>query len=353
MLLAGMPRDSWPRIALLTALVACSSNRNASSSLDGGTPDDSGTTRLDAGTAAPGHQLATLATLGGATYIMRIDSANAYVASGNSDSSLFQIPLAGGAPTRLASGQHSVPGLAVNGTTVYWVDSYLSNSEPPDAGPDGVVRSVPVGGGTTATLASGQRYPGTLAVDSTGAYWTTGGPCSGATACPANVMTVPLGGGTPVALASVTGSLPVSIALDAVNVYWGTGDGRLMKVAKTGGTPTMLAFYQARIQSLAVDAASVYWTTGTGDIMKTPIGGGASVAILVSQDEMADLTIDSTSVYFTTIGYPTSNVKKMSLIGGPPTTLWSGAAVPEAIEVDATSVYFVTESGVLMKVTPK
>jgi hypothetical protein len=43
----------------------------------------------------------------------------------------------------------------------------------------------------------------------------------------------------------------------------------------------------------------------------------------------------------------------MALAGGPPTILWSGSDEPEALQVDATSVYFVTYTGDLFKLAPK
>lgn len=64
-------------------------------------------------------------------------------------------------PTALVSGLNDPLGIAVDGTSVYWV--HLSG---------GTVMKVPVIGGTPAMLASGQSSPNLIAVDANSVYWT-------------------------------------------------------------------------------------------------------------------------------------------------------------------------------------
>jgi hypothetical protein len=73
----------------------------------------------------------------------------------------MKVPLAGGTPTTLASGQMMPLDLAVDATSVYWTDST-----------GGTVMKVPLAGGTPTTLASGQSSPDYIAVDGTSVYWT-------------------------------------------------------------------------------------------------------------------------------------------------------------------------------------
>ncbi len=65
-------------------------------------------------------------------------------------------------------------------------------------------------------------------------------------------------GGDPTAIA--IGLDPVSLALDATDVYWcEEATGRIMKVSRAGGATTVLAVGQDNPRSIAVDATSVYW----------------------------------------------------------------------------------------------
>ena len=55
----------------------------------------------------------------------------------------MKVPLGGGTPTTLASGQFDPVGIAVDATSVYWVNSGSNTGSA-----DGTVMKVPLGGGT-------------------------------------------------------------------------------------------------------------------------------------------------------------------------------------------------------------
>jgi hypothetical protein len=130
---------------------------------------------------------------------------------------------------------------------------------------------VPLDGGTPGTLASGQYVIVAMVVDATNVYWTA----------ESNVMKVPLGGGIATTLA--TGQdLPAGIAVDATSVYWATQgtfnkgyrDGTLMRVLLMGGSAATLVSGNGSPSAVAVDPTSVYWTNHTPTLLTTLLLGG-------------------------------------------------------------------------------
>jgi hypothetical protein len=171
-----------------------------------------------------------------------VDASNIYWVEGGGappdyDTRLMMMPLAGGTPTPLwDDGALATAALAVDAHNIYWTTSSSSTVNGSTVC-TGKVLSMPIGGGAPTTLATGQDCPGPIAVDRSAVYWINeGSRYVGA------LMKIPLGGGAPVTLAS--GRIDAhAIAIDDTFVYWSevgasaestpqTGTGALMKTAK-------------------------------------------------------------------------------------------------------------------------
>jgi len=75
-----------------------------------------------------------------------------------------------------------------------------------------------------------------------------------------------------------------------------------MSVPTTGGAPTTLASGQdsyASFQGFAVDAQNIYWGT-VDNLVRMPVGGGMPVSLLNVPFGPEAIILDATSAYWTT-----------------------------------------------------
>jgi hypothetical protein len=174
----------------------------------------------------------------------------------------------------------------------------------------------------------------------TGSYWSDNGEHS-------SIVKVPLSGGTPVEIASATGST-WTLATDGSDVYWsvfeqGGAPTKLFKVPVWGGTLTEVDD-GLNVSALTLDSANLYWVTGDGTVKKAPIQGGATTTLvtLSSSSGGSNILVDAANIYWMT---NEGLLRKMPIIGGKPTTLAVAVATSGSIAVDATHVYWANGSG--------
>ncbi len=211
--------------------------------------------------------------------------------AGPCSGAILSVPLAGGTITTLASQLDLPIRVAVDATNVYWTNA--GRGCPFDAGVSvpinmrcgGSIMTMPLQGGTPTILASGQNNPWGIAVDRNSVYWTNFGD--------GTVMKVPRLGGMTTTLATGQ-NLPYGIVTDATSVYWAGGDG-VRKVPLMGGSIATLATGLAA--GIAVDPSGVYWTTSYGGTVENVSLDGGAVATLASGYAFAGIAITGTSIY--------------------------------------------------------
>ena len=246
----------------------------------------------------------------------------------------------------LATGQALPQGIAVDSTSVYWLNQA-------SAACNGSLMKVAIGGGAgPITMAGSEGTTGHIAIDSSSVYW-DGERCSTGEI---EIHRIPKSGGSVAPLGSPpTAFSLVGLVIDSGNVYFTqigfmSTLGNVWAVPKAGGPVTSLATGSS-CGALAVDSAYVYWIDiGNGAIFKTPVAGGTSTQIAVaSPDELDSMAADSTNLYWTINSG--GNVTKMPTAGGAPANLASGLSYPRGVIVDGTNAYwFNATQGTILKV---
>lgn len=277
-------------------------------------------------------------------------------------------------PTTLASNTGAVYAIALDETSVYWLNG------------SGAVQSVPKAGGTVQTLTDqeGNADPECdfLALDATSIYWSTdliySAPRSGGRAVdligppydspfdssPSGgfavgvsrlyftsafltdqgtaLLAVPKGGGAIVTLSAIPESgAGGGVVLDDTRAFWaGPGNAEIIASPIDGGAATVLAATALTLApcSLSLDDQAVYWGDITaGTVMAVPKMGGAIVTLVSGLGQPYGVAVDSGNVYFT--DGESGVVGRVPKGGGAVVTLDQGTQ-PTCIVTDATGVYW-------------
>jgi hypothetical protein len=230
-----------------------------------------------------------------------IDKTTAYVAI---DTQVFAIPLIGGSATKLVDSVQVISSLTLDASSLYWLEG--------TAGTTYVQRLVKMpkqGGSAPALVTAGTLAwsPMEMAVDGTNVYWPG---ASSSNAANDIISSIPVDGGATTVL--VTGqSRPFAVASDSQFLYWmnaGVGQrgdpvGQLVAAPLAPpSTPVVLAqnlSVPSQPNEVQVSGGTVFWLDASG-VRSASNGGLTTVVTVAAPDAILMFTIDSANVYWAT-----------------------------------------------------
>ena len=236
-----------------------------------------------------------------------------------------RVPLAGGTVEPIAtwmSGGNAEPQLALDSTHVYWRQT------------DGaILRTLKAAPGIPEAIATYADAKGDLALDATHVYYgvtNQAGP---------SIYRAPKNGGGGALLASIA-TVPRPMIVDATHVYVGT-----QRVRKADGEVETIS--QEYLQYMVGDAVNIFGITSADDVVKVPKTGGTPTLLMSGQPSSNlgfgnAIALDGANLYWTMRSPP--RVLTMPKTGGTPTILASplsaGISLPLSVAVDDTYVYW-------------
>jgi sugar lactone lactonase YvrE len=239
-----------------------------------------------------GGGLATLASTSlplkpsmGIAYSIAADSSHLYWANLYSQS-ILRSDFDGGSVTTLATTEDAPLGITAFGDRIAWTTN----------GNTGAVFSAPTDGGTVTTLATGETLYYAIAANSSEVVWTNRDT--------ATLKAAPLDGGAVSTMTygpayEATGAMWQTLALNSTGAYWSTSDG-IYTNPLDGGASSVVVKDSNIPGALAVDEAHLYWFNHQGDILRTTLTGASLTTIATGQPDVSGLTLDDASVYWTT-----------------------------------------------------
>jgi hypothetical protein len=228
----------------------------------------------------------------------------------------------------------SFDALTTDGTTAFVATS------------DGRLLATPVAGGTTATIATLDAPAVTLTTAGNYVYYATN---AGA------IARVAKSGGAAESLATITGTIR-GLEADAAAVYVATSAAEempagIVRVALAGGEPTVLSSGTEPC-AMVRNGRSLFWTSpaakpSSGAVLKLSLDGGSAATVASGAFAACAIAADQDSLYFATTGL---GLMRAPIAGGEPVAIAQSSKAlsqPGAVAVDASHVYWLTESAVL------
>lgn len=189
-------------------------------------------------------------------WALAVDDTQVYFSTGPA---IRALPRRGGPVVTLAAGQDDAAALTSDGTRLFWVTSGHGGGASAHPSPNnGTVMAVPVRGGAPVRLASGQPGPGAVAVDDHSVFWVN------RTATGYGLARVAKAGGEVTQLAQAPGRPGTRgnrerVIADGDYVYWNAQQ-RVVRVPKRGGPLETVAEIAGNgdVVNFGMDEAAIY-----------------------------------------------------------------------------------------------
>ena len=300
--------------ALTTSIAACGGSVSSSPE---GRPPSSGISSPAAArcqpvaatlfTPEPGAILGGLALSGDTLYWTTLDATSS---AGASTGSIWKGSTCGGTATRLASGRTKPHSVAVDGSTVLWVEN------------DASLARIDVGGGDVTSVWSPAQSaldsyylpPDVRLAASAGHVYFSGLHlvCISADDCPQTAIVMDVdehSGATRTLWSMATADVWYDIAADSEAVYVLPSDTSLLRMPKDGSPPVSIATRSGGLyaESVAVDGDAVDWFGldgsdwgGFGYLRVATDGSGTQAVPLVKPDGLTRVVVgvDAGTIYF-------------------------------------------------------
>jgi hypothetical protein len=254
------------------------------------------------------------------------------------ESRIMRIEIAGSTPEEVAVEAVRTRGLTAIGDDLYW-----------EAGDydEGLLRRMPASGGEVKSLGRARSFYNIeklIAFDDTHVYWTDfdidGQSCEG------RIMSIARAGGTATPLVDHRPGIPFSVATDGSEVFWTEGvtvATRIVAVSREGGELREIAQLDAGAGDLAIDGRNLYFGTTESDAASAGVyrvskaGGTPRRVVRTGFTSALRITLDDTHIY-----WGADHITKAAKDGCEVTDLMGVNGACEGIAADATSIYYVT-----------
>ena len=268
------------------------------------------------------------------------DSSNVYWSD---KTTINSVPISGGSRVILSNSENQANSIAIQGNRLFWVETACCTT-----GQMGRIKSIPLRGGQVSVVLDGLPAPnGKLVVTSTNLYWIEGGVLL-ATEGRGRVRKASISGGTVLTVASGLLSSRPPFVVTGQSIY--VADvGSIKKLPIDGGFPEI--FYSigidqstmGRINDITSDGSFIYWTEDiTPGVRKMSISGGPVTTLSsFSSGRPGKITTANGFVYWLddllSFGY---SLRKLPVVGGTLSTIATNIQTPTGLEADADNAYF-------------